>query len=264
MFGLFGGLEPELELDASEFATFERQTQRLAAAIGRPAGEVLREETRLLVQDLLASTPPFGRHGFLEDLEKQYFIGRRAVRRDIRRVFRPVTTLRAWRQPVNPRVKRELARAVRKGDTATVAKILKFHNSRVIARAVAALHQRARNDAGTVPADFRWYVVLDEQSIRDYETEVFERIGKAKAGWETAARAVGVPVPEWIARHSTPGRFREVNGPDGPSIEIANEVEYGDKFDELRILERALARREKSMEDRLNRTLGERFAQLAG
>jgi hypothetical protein len=106
-------------------------------------------------------------------------------------------------------------------------------------------------------------VVLDDQSVREYEEEVFARIGIAKAGWETAARAVGVPVPEWVARHSTPGRFRQVNGPDGPSIEIANDVEYGGDFDELEILEKALARRERSMEDLLNRELGTTMAQFS-
>lgn len=262
MFGwlqsLFDGAS--LELDPGSLADFQRQTMALAAATGQSGGDVLREQTRLLVKDLVATTPPFGRAAHLQDIDKQYFIGKAAVRRDVRRVFRPVTTLRAWTRPTNRRVKRSLERAVRQGDTLAVARIMRFNPGRVIARAEPRLHQSARDGKGTVPADFRWYVVLDEGSVREYEQEMFERIGRAKAGWETAARAVGVELPEWIERHASPGRFRQVNGPDGPSIEIANDVAYGSDFDELHILEKALARREQAMGQELEKALGATFS----
>jgi hypothetical protein len=258
---LFAGAE--LEMDRGSLLDFERQALDLAQRTGRSGAEVLRDQTRLLIHDLMTFTPPFGRVPFLEGIDKQFFIGKAAVRRDIRRVFRPVQTLRAWRQPVNGRVKRELERAVRRGDTATVARILSLQESRVLPRVTPALHQQARDGKGRVPASFRWYVVLDDRSVREYEEEVFTHIGRAKAGWETAARALGVPVPEWIGRHSTPGRFRQVEGPDGPSIEIANDVEYGGDFDELQILEKALARRQRSMEDQLNAAIGRTFASLS-
>lgn len=256
------GIEASLEVDPQSLSQFQREVKALAAATHKAGAEVLREETHDLIKDVVATTPPFGRVAFVEDIANQFYIGKAAVRRDIRRVFRPVQTLRAWKRPFNARLKRELERAVGKGDVLAVAKILKLRPERVLAKADASIHQSARDEKGRVPQSYRWYVVLDEESIRGLEDETFKRIGRAKAGWEAAARAVGLDLPEWIARHSTPGRFRQVNGPEGPTIEIANDVEYADDFGELHILEKAIERSERRMEKKMEKSLGATFNSL--
>jgi hypothetical protein len=152
-----------------------------------------------------------------------------------------------------------LARAAAKGQLRVVEKIL--GRFRVVMKAERSLHQGARDDHGRVPESFRPYIVLDEGSVRSYEAEVVKHVGSAKAGWETAARALGVPLPDWVSRHETPGRFKDDSrNADEPAYEISNDVVFADDFEHLRILERALANRERSMRGRIERELGNTFA----
>jgi hypothetical protein len=252
---LFGGAS--LEVDTSDLS---RQVQAVAQAQGKTSREVLREELRTIVGEVVATTPPFSRHSLLESELAQRMAGERALLRDIRRVFRPVQTLRAWRRPTNPDARAALEKAVNAGDTSTVAAILGFDPQRVIERARPELHESARDNQGHVPESMRWFVVLDEGSVRDYQRLMLERVGKAKAGWETAAKALGVRLPQWVERHSTPGTFKESKDPNELGFSISNGVSYGNDFGELRILESAMERAEKRLgkrlEDALSASLG--------
>lgn len=247
--------ELTLDVEAGELARYREGVKAVASATHRTATEVMREELKDLVLDLVQSTPP----GVGKGLDQAREIGEAKVRRDIRRTFRPISTLRVMRNPLGSRLAMRLQAAVRSGDTGLVDKILSamgFVGVRVIARADPALHQAARDDKGHVPEGFRSYIVLDEASVREFEEEMLKHVGRAKAGWEPAARALGVALPDWITRHETPGKFEDrTTDPNEPSFTISNGVEYGDDFGELKILESALERAEKRLGRKLDAAL---------
>jgi hypothetical protein len=242
----------------AQIAEFIRQT-------GREAGKVLKAQARLLVRDLIAATPPFGKAAFSRDVESyndQRAIGRKAVERDIRKVF---VSLRDYIKELdNVKLAAALTQAgglgassniktrkqsFRKSSVDMPALEAIFRNmgkeGRVIMEVNADLHKKARNRRGrTVGGKSNRYVVVRERSLDKYISEVQRRVGYAKAGWMKAAIALGVKgIPNWIKQHVTAGVFEDRTNASNMSVTVGNLVEFQEDFDR-RQFQAALKNRE--------------------
>ena len=70
-----------------------------------------------------------------------------------------------------------------------------------------------------------WFI--GDESARDaYIAKELMSVGKAKAGWNMAAKRLNVTVPAWVKRHSMPGVFQGIKDKYKPVIVVANAVDY--------------------------------------
>jgi hypothetical protein len=130
---------------------------------------------------------------------------------------------------------------------------------------IADEHRRNRNRYGRVRSDRRNMAVV--AIWNRYTREVQSRVGFAKAGWITAARAVGLSMPSWVTRlggaagggYVAPTQNRLVIEAINRSTKIPN---Y-----EQRVVSSAVRSRAMSIESELKRLLAggkSRRGSLAG
>jgi hypothetical protein len=104
------------------------------------------------------------------------------------------------------------------------------------------LHQQARGRNGRVKAGRPW-LILNAKSIRTVERIRLAMVGNAKSGWMKAARALGLALPQWIARGAK-GIYESHLAGDKPYIIMGNPVPYIQATGaELRIINRAMKNR---------------------
>jgi hypothetical protein len=155
--------------------------------LGADAQLLLKEEMRLLLREVVRFTPP--------KTSKQ---GRNAVGSDLAKNAAPLdpATIK-W-----PR----LAELARKRDIAGIEALTKNITQGFWARRkmlnstsqIADEHRRNRTRYGRIRTDKRNMAMLAVWNR--YTREVQSRVGFAKAGWVTAAKAVGLPMPSWVTR----------------------------------------------------------------
>lgn len=233
-------------------ANFGRELKNYSLQTRKNIGVVVREQAKLFVRDVINMTPPFpgGQRGATLGRAVAPQTHRRAgeasLQRDIRRVFLPIDQLKIWDKTNDPRLSSQLQKAARAGDVAAVKAIFRNVglNMDAIPTAVRALHVGARGSRGRVPKRTVPNVVLASTSVRAYETRAKKSIGYAKAGWATAARALGVKLPAWLSRHRTPGLVNDqTHRLNSPFIIIGNLVPFAEDFGPLRIVQDALKQR---------------------
>lgn len=235
---------------------FRTQVSRLVTLTGRDAGEVVKSEGRLLVQDAMRMTPPFANAPSTESLNAQRKTGEKAVERDINKVFAKLKSLKVR----DKRIRKDLARAIRKRDFARVKIILKYMKLPVedaMREADPAVHEHKRDRRGRVQRNKNKVWILNEPSLNRIIREKKKHVGKAKAGWAAAARGLGVKLPNWITRHSSPGAFKDnTKDPKQPSITIGNLVGYIQAAgSDLRIMQRAIQNRTRNLKAKLEKII---------
>jgi hypothetical protein len=242
-----------LQTNAAEFA---RELTRRAARLQNPLQTVLVEQARLAVRDAIALTPPFGPTPFSEGPRLQRQLGQNAVRRDIARAFR-------WTgdtQIRDPKLRDRIRHLTRRGDVAAIQAIFDRIGIRhTVARdATVAAHTAQRDRRGQIRDAKRAQYILSRPSITRLLRDKLAAVGKAKAGWTPAARALGAPVPAYIAAQPTAGqgtieiRLTEQD----PSITIGNQVPYIQaRGIELGILDAIIRNRARNMAAQAERAL---------
>lgn len=239
---------------------FSRAATDLMAAQRKSGAEIIKQQGRLFVRDVVRATPPFGSHAFSQGSSN---VGRRigeaAVSRDISKVFVTPSRLRVLSQPQNPKLYERLKKVIRSGDTAAVEAIfrnLNIHVKGVLLAASRDVHKRSLNKRGHYMRG-NSYFVLRENSVKQYIRQEQSHVGRAKAGWARAAAGLGEKLPNWITRHSEPGLFIDdtANG-DKPSVTIGNLVDYAQQFEgQLNIVQAALQNRVRSMRTQTEKIL---------
>jgi len=253
----------KMEVDFREFGT---QIARLAAASRRTNREVVQQQARLVVVDLIKCTPPTGNRPLTETFGFQRRKGEMTADRDIHRLFQPLTSIKAVMYPTGAgkNAKRQrsqyLKHLAEKGDWNTLSQAL-FHMgvTETLVPMQGSLELGEYRAAwklfgarGNVSAKrARRYLVWDSSALERVRTEVKNRVGWAKAGWMTAARALGVKrIPSWIADHPAPGGIEDgLSNGDQPSFTVINAVSYISYLNSgNRLLVRVLRNRERAME----------------
>ena len=192
---------------------------------------VLKEEARIIVQNVMRLTPP-----------ATYAQGRKAVSRDLGKVY---TSLGAIRKkvktmsfPGKEQWQAALTRASRDNDETAVRELLtrpvngtqqvpvkahtrngvaisaytrtETYNSPVLPNVSGGtqiggslnpnLHTSRRSPRGTVRGETLSQVLTKNKELNDYRKRIQERVGWHMAGWAPLAKLVGAPVKAWVAK----------------------------------------------------------------
>jgi hypothetical protein len=242
-------------------AAFERQVAELINVTRRDSAEVLKQEAKLFVRDVVKHTPPFGKAPATESFNEQKKAGEAAVDRDIRRAFLPLSRFGKGRED---HVVEELKKLARQGRISAAQKMLKDLTGRdweVFMTVEPQVHEMLRK-RGRVNRQRQPKIILKEASLRKFLAEKKKHVGKAKGGWAAAAAALGVKLPNWITKHGSPGSVQnQLNHATAPQITVSNLVGYIQGAGaELRIISRALESRTVAMKAKLEKILAAKFA----
>lgn len=168
--------------------------------------KLLEEEMRLLLRDILRFTPPTKTPKADETQLNARQRGTTAVENDLYRNARPLI-------PEQIEIPR-LSEAVARRDVTAIRAIVKNLKGKwgdrtllVGTAELAQAHLRNRNRWGRVKGDKRNMAFA--RDWQKYARTIKQRVGWHKAGWLRAARALGMPLPRWIARHESyaPGGY---------------------------------------------------------
>jgi len=215
---------------------------------------VLRQQAKLLTADCCKLTPPFSTAVFgnpaSESFAAQKRIGDNAVKTQITGLFMPAAKLS------DVKGGGERAKTLRGYIASGEFQKFKTYLDRrkvqtpFFEAATAGLHSASRDRRGRVHSKAN-VIILKADTIRDLLKQKLAHVGKAKAGWRTAAQKFGLNLPSWITRHSTPGTaIDDTDNPTNPSVTIQNLVPYASDLaadPQNRIIERALAFRTRAM-----------------
>lgn len=254
----------QIEIDTTAFTT---AINRLVEHTGKTGMEVLRQQAKLFVRDARAFTPPTGNSPVVESqdsgLQSQKRAGEGAIVSDLHKLFKLVDDMKMVSQPTNQALADRMRKYAQQGNVEAVESI--FRRSGITApvyrEASAIVHKYARNKRGRV-RDKASVFILRKRGIVALRQGLFKKLGQAKAGWNAAARSLGLGVPAWVSRHGGSGMIQQDPSPTTPSITIANLVGYAQKHERGMkdgIVRRALARRVESMTNQLNHMLGKTF-----
>lgn len=237
------------------------QAKRLLRETGRDAGEVLKQEGRLFLQDCVKLTPPTSKQPFTESYNVQRRAGENAISNDIKKLFIDWQTLGVMQN--NTRLRVELQKYAAAGDLVKATTLLQRVGVKmpVILEVIPSLHVSGRGAGGRTLRS-RKHVVLRSEGIPRYIKTQQKKVGIEKSGWLTPANALGVKLPAWITRHTgAPGLWRDdTRGSENPSITMGNLVGYAQEHGRrLAVIKRALDRRVESLTKRIDAMLKKRF-----
>jgi hypothetical protein len=218
---------------------------------------LLKEESRLLLRDILKFSPPRAFQG----PGKKFAGARQDVDYDLTLVAQPLD----WKNIQEPR----LAEAVQKKDLKLLAILGRRSRGLIAGRTflsaadVKAVHYGARNGFGRVKSDQKRFMFLSDW--RKYNRSVKGNIGLLQSGWSSAASALGQPLPNWVSRQTKKkGKYTPATKTNLTS-EMSNPMNQFPKY--YRILEFAVSNRVKSLQAELKAILegrGSRRESLKG
>lgn len=219
------------------------------------AGAV-RDQARLLAEELIRKTPPF-KHPKANTDQRA---GKRAVWIELARAVHPIQAGK-WRDPA-------IQLAIRRKDAAAMERVLsKLRPLQVAPWTVTpfhpVLHRERRDGRGKVRKD--WPVAtFDVREWRAYLRRQMGKVGRLKASWAPAARRLGARMPAYVAGQPMPsGSFEDNLHVAGlPSFTM---ISYGKgiQYHVARAVPRALLGRAKAMRGRVKYLLRAR-AKKAG
>ena len=240
-----------------ESAAFERDVRRLSQLTGKSLQVVLDEQGRLFVGDVVRATAPFspGR-GWSESLGSQRQIGQRATERQIRSLFKPLSSLRISTSdsPAGRRL-RSLSSTGRFEEATALVRAIGFRTEGVVLAATRELHETHCNSRGRVKKT-AGYLVRDGRSIESLVRRKKSYVGRAKAGWVKSANALGLKLPAWITKWANDGIFFRSGAPASPAITMGNAVPYIQQSGaEDHIIEWALGNRARNLPKQVEHTM---------
>lgn len=215
--------------------------------------ELLKQQGKLLVRDLILATPPFDRATINGPLAAQRRVGLAAVAGDVRRLFNPLPNVMQLTQG-DKRMAATILGYRKRGELdklRTLLNRLGVACAAVVYEATAGIHAKNRTVMGRIPKKINPTIVIRGNTIGALVRKLQGDVGKLKAGWLAGARKLGVSVPNWIAKHSTPGTVQDQSkNLSFPSITVSNDSAFGSKV-QHRIVEFAIEKRRGSMAKQL-------------
>ena len=173
---------------------FQKAAARAFALSKRDGETYMKEQVKGVLTNMLFLTPPNkgSRRGV-----KAKQIGEKAIKRDVRAVF--------------------------VGNNSGKVEVTSM------SQMSAVMKQNKRAGSGIRAKKRAVRVRASSQLIAGYIKAKQKRVGFLVSAWATAARQVGgVRVPEWISRHSAPGKTNIHQVPDGVAASITNAVDWAD------------------------------------
>lgn len=232
--------------------------EKLALAIGKPMGELIRRNGRLICVNLALQTQPFGadKRGKEE--------GERAIARDIRIVYADAGKAYDWLKKVKQsgnqtgeQVARAFYKAVSSGNIDRAKRIL-LHSGipekgiRLEDFDGGEAHRRRRNSRGRIGGGRSpSMVVLDRKKLDRYQAKLKRNVGIAKSGWAEPARMLGGTrgIPQWVTRHKGNGFVEDHSAAvNYPRVRVVNSVPWIKKvLTDRQATEAVLVQRQKML-----------------
>lgn len=248
------------------------QVRKLNRVMKQTMEQTLRGQAKLFTRDAIRFTPPFGDAPITEPFAKQLEIGREAVFRDRKNVFKEASSIKAL---CIGRFGENIAKLVSTGKTAEantlLMKELNVRNSGLQMSVLAPTWKKARDRRGRVRGVYPF--ILHDGILPDYNpglndlrampedpelrrllTEKLARVGSAKAGWVKAAESLKLPLPRWIkkGKGSASGAYHETGSNDRFGVEVRNNVPFIQATGrELKIVARAWKNRERNIQKQI-------------
>lgn len=178
------------------------------------ARNLIRDESRRLLQQILKFTPP-----------KNQAQGRAAVSRDIQRAIPPLTADTIH----DPKLRAQVNKLAEAHDVEGLRKLfskLPKLKSWHIVDVDPRIHKMNRDRRGRVQSSRRNYT-LDIRGLAKYIREVQKRVGFMRAPWGKAFVAVGGKIADWVSRHFSYARgYVQANltHPTFPSLTVSNQT----------------------------------------
>ena len=251
--------------------SFANAGRELMEEMGKTEADFLKQQGRLLLDDLVHMTPPFTKGSTGKGITSQSYamqrkVGENAVKRDIKKVFRPFSPLGRYlaRKSTDKYMQQRIADYAADGNLTAIRTIVKamLGSKTDVRREVEpALHMARRNNKGRVTSSQPITFILNERQLKAYIKEMQAHVGFSKSGWAQAASALGYKLPNWITRHNAPGLFRDDSANKlNPSLTIGNVLKWSNDYSPLSIVETALKIRtesmQKDMQHRIDRANG--------
>lgn len=184
------------------------QLLSLSMALKKDAGEVVRDETRLLLKQCIRFTPP--------KTAKQ---GREAIKRDINRAAIPLTE-----DAFEVDWLKKLARTGSPQDVRDALARMQGWKRWKVEEFTPELHQKAGDRRGRVQRGQR-VLAYPAKAVNAYSKRKQRNTGRQRAGWTPAYMQLGGTVPAWVRRHRTGARGFVQDGTSNtnrPSITAGN------------------------------------------
>lgn len=216
---------------------------RYSSELGIDAREVVRDQVSLFLRQAIQITPP-----------KTLAQGRKAAAKDINRAVSPLTE--------DDFKSESIKRLIRNRDKVGLEVVLpKIRKGWSLVAFSPDLHTGARNKGGHVGRTFK-RATLDYAQWKKYVALVQKRVGRMKAAWLPALRAVGGTYNKsWVVRHQSPSGFYDNNlAKNNPSFTAYNAAKGIKSL--ARIFQAALRIRAKKMANDLKIKLRYRAEKL--
>jgi hypothetical protein len=234
--------------------------------------EVLFQQGRLTVFDAAKFTPPMGGDGdgpVKESWSAQRKVGQTAVKRDIERVFKPISKVHAFEEIKNARSRATVKRYIQTGQTSKLLTVMQRLGIRasIVETATEATHKAQRDSRGRVRKNKTRFLVVQERTIAALVRKKQALVGTAKSGWNKAYAALGSTFPAWISGRSGQGIWDDKTnrGGDQMSIVVGNSVGFIQRTGaERNIMQRAISRRVESMRHQMEAALKKSFSGYKG
>lgn len=219
-------------------AELNRELMRRADHIGKGVKQVILEESKPLLRDLVNLTPPRAvgmvptKHSTIAP-QAQRKQGMAAIESDINRMFRPLKSIEAIYNPKTRRFADVVQDALDYdnwddiSDLLYEAEILPF-KPKILLEATEEFHNKWRvPSTGKLSKRIKnpWLIV-NEKSIDDLKRTLKARVGYGKSGWTKALNGLGMGVPGWINKGG-PGTHRPEQSKAGVFVlTMGNRVSY--------------------------------------
>ena len=193
-----------LTLNEASFQRFQDGITRLTEVFGKDAGEMTTKWCRVLLKDIISRTPP--------ETKGQ---GERAVVRDIKKAVEPIglakNDFRAFARGnftwTTFEDSKSIRNVIKKKDDVAFKEIMKnipSLNRYTLTKFSPSLHKDVIGRSGKVNKSQR-KMTLDKEDWIAYAKQVMANVGKLKASWSPAAKALDVKLPTWAERHAPYG-----------------------------------------------------------
>ncbi len=184
---------------------FQRSLMALVE-IKNDAPGIVKRVAGAVVKDCVKLTPPFGKSPSSEKFEDQKKVGFQAVENDVRKVFHDIKDLQIVKERTKGSVGWNLRKAALRGDGTSVLEILKdikIDATSFDSSPTAEHHLAVRDNRGRTNSKRGSFWVAG--GIAAFTKSIQKHVGKAKHGWSTAIRTLGVKgVPNWVINNDGP------------------------------------------------------------
>ena len=209
----------------------------LAAENFKDMNEIIKDQTKVILGNLIAVTPPGKRRGG-DFLNKKGYISNAAFQNAKKVITGDIAKLFPTSAAKEEKLKGQIASGFEFKTSMGLRKVNQFADS---VAELERIHKQARNKRGRVNTGRASanMAITRTRLKNEFKKKQFAKIGLLNAGWLNAARDLKLAkaaTPKWITRHTPkPGYALFRKNKAGLAITIANKVNYYPKDAEARI-----------------------------